>query len=179
MTRAELHNLIAQVEARSTNFVSTYHGPQHWRCVSLIGIQIARETTGGDPLVAFLFGLFHDAMRENEDDDPRHGARGAALLRELAAQGPVPLSLQQRYYVLHACETHTSAPPTTVVPVGVCYDADRLTLWRVGITPDETYLSTQVGKELARSHSTRERHEKLLTWTDVLDVLFSRQDRNK
>ncbi|MBC8137763.1 MAG: hypothetical protein H8F28_17930 [Fibrella sp.] len=171
MTRVELQSVIAKVEIRSSNLVSAFHGPQHWRCVSLIGIQIARQTMGGDPLVAFLFGLFHDAMRENEDEDPEHGTRGAALLRELAADGLIPITTEQRYFVLRACETHTTAPPTTTVPIGVCYDADRLTLWRVGTTPDEKYLSTLTGKEKARSCATKEMHGKPLEWNDVLNVL--------
>lgn len=92
MIRGELEGLIARVEARSTSRDSYLHGSQHWRCVSLLGVRIARETVGGDALVAFLFGLFHDAMRENDDDDPDHGRRGAALLRELFAQGGVPIT---------------------------------------------------------------------------------------
>lgn len=119
MTRTALRAVIARVESKSSNLSSVFHGPQHWRCVSLLGIRLTCQTAGGDPLVAFLFGLFHDAMRENDDDDPEHGKRGAALLRVFIAEGLVSLTPTQQYYVLYACETHTTAPPTTIVPIGV------------------------------------------------------------
>ena len=173
MTRGELEMLIARVEARSTSRDSFLHGSHHWRCVSLLGIGIARQTVGGDALVAFLFGLFHDAMRENDDDDPDHGKRGAALLREFFAQGWLPILSAQLYFVLYACETHTTAPPTTRMPVGVCYDSDRLTLWRVGVTPDAAYLSTAFGQEQARLRRTKGLHGQPLEWSAVLDVLFA------
>lgn len=140
----------------------------------MIGIRLARETIGGDALVVFLFGLFHDAMRENDDNDPDHGRRGAVLFRQLASDGLVSVTADQSGYVTSACETHTTAPPTPVVPVGICYDADRLTLWRIGTTPDEKYLSTRAGKEKAHSRATQMMHGKALEWAEVLDVLFSR-----
>jgi hypothetical protein len=34
--------------------------------------------------------------------------------------------------------------------IGTCRDADRLDLWRVHLQPDERYMSTERGKELAR-----------------------------
>jgi hypothetical protein len=111
-------------------------------------------------------------MRENEDDDLEHGKRGAALLRQLASEGWISLTPTQLYYVLHACETHTTAPPTPVLPIGVCYDADRLTLWRVWITPKEEYLSTPLGKELARKKATETFHETPPEWDEVLEELF-------
>lgn len=174
MTRAQLETLIETVEARSTNMHSYFHGPQHWRCVSRVGIELARETPGADKLVALLFGLFHDAMRENDDHDPEHGMRGAALLRQLSTDGLVPITESQRGYIHYACATHTEAPPTTSPPVGVCYDADRLNLWRVFVTPKEKYISTVAGRWMVLTQATEHMHTQPLEWSDVLDYFFRR-----
>lgn len=172
MTREQLEALIESVESLSTNLVSHHHGPQHWRCVSRLGIELARETPGADPLVALLFGLFHDAMRENEFDDPEHGPRAAKLLKALHGVGLIPLSSTQMAKVSIACITHTESPPTPDPMVGVCYDADRLTLWRVGIRPSVEYLSTRGGARRAEDGSTESLHRTPLTWREILDDYF-------
>lgn len=64
MTRPQMERMIEAVEEASANRESLCHGPQHWRCVSLVGGRLSDMTPGADTLVAFLFGLFHDAMRE-------------------------------------------------------------------------------------------------------------------
>ena len=42
-----------------------------------------------------------------------------------------------------ACEEHTNGGIGPDPTVGVCWDADRLNLWRVGIIPDPRFLSTK------------------------------------
>jgi uncharacterized protein len=41
---------------------------------------------------------------------------------------------------------HTEASPTDEPTLGVCWDADRLNLWRVGKEPLPQYLSTPRAK---------------------------------
>jgi hypothetical protein len=48
-----------------------------------------------------------------------------------------------------ACEIHNGAGTQTDPPLGVCLDADRLDLGRVGITPDPTRLSTSTARDIA------------------------------
>ena len=173
MTREQLETLIDAVERRSTNMGSYVHGPRHWRCVSLVGVRLARRTPGADALVAFLFGLFHDAMRENDDMDFGHGVRGASLASDLSLEGLLPLDDAHWESLIHACRTHTEAGITTRALVGVCYDADRLNLWRVGTRPSPLYLSTEAGREMARRNATEHLHDSPLTWGDVLNELFA------
>lgn len=173
MDRAALLALVPLVKSRSTNRDSTIHGPQHWRCVSLVGIRLARLTPGADPLVAFLFGLFHDSRRVNDGHDPDHGRRGASLLREMAIEGEVTVSPEILEKVAFACETHTEAGPTSDPVIGVLYDADRLNLWREGTRPLPRYLSTSAGKEMIEE--CRELHWTPLTWERVLNQMFEPQ----
>ena len=122
------------------------HGVAHWGRVLENGLRLA-PLTGADPRVVTLFALFHDARRENDDHDPEHGARGAALARELREAG-------ERYGVLHdlpddsfqlliaTCTLHTSARSHADVTVATCFDADRLDLPRCGIVVDPVRLCT-------------------------------------
>ncbi len=165
MDKDALLDLAALVESRATNQGSTLHGPQHWRCVSKVGIELARRTPGADPLVAFLFGLFHDSRRVNDGTDPDHGRRGARLLREMAA-GEIAIPPEVLERVAFACETHTEAGPTSDPLIGVCYDADRLNLWREGIRPLPRYLSTKASLEMVEA--CRDLHWEPLTWKGVL-----------
>jgi len=168
MTRQQIERLIEATEEVSSSRESACHGPQHWRCVSLVGVRLCDVTRGADTLVAFLFGLFHDAMRLNDWDDPGHGARGAALLRRFYDEGLVPISVPQFEATVLACQTHTEAAPTKRAVLGVCYDADRLNLWRVCVRPEPAYLSTNAGKEMARTNATEHLHGTPRTWSAVL-----------
>ena len=58
-----------------------------------------------------------------------------------------------------------------VAPVGVCYDADQLNLWRVGTAPAPRFLSTAAGKEMAQTGATKEMHGKTLEWDEVCGEL--------
>ncbi len=172
MTRPQIERLIDAVEEASTNRESLCHGPQHWRCVSLVGVRLSGTTPGADALVAFLFGLFHDAMRENDWQDEGHGTRGASLMTRFYRAGLIPITLPQYEAALLACQTHTEAAPTKRAVLGVCYDADRLNLWRVCVRPEPAYLSTIAGREMARTNATEHLHNTTLTWSAVLNDLF-------
>ena len=93
-----------------------------------------------------LFALFHDAMRANEDSDPRHGERGAALAAEFGPNA-LGLSAGQMQQLERACRDHTGGGVSADPTIGVCWDADRLTLGRVGITPKARYFSTDAGRK--------------------------------
>jgi uncharacterized protein len=113
--------------------------------VRAIGLRLA-ECTGADPSVVELFAVFHDACRMNEDRDPDHGRRGAALATSLRGQlfdRPDPAFA----LLLSACTDHTDGRTEGDVTVQTCWDADRLDLGRVGIPPDPARLCTAAAKE--------------------------------
>ncbi|MEI6633757.1 MAG: hypothetical protein WCP22_08060 [Chlamydiota bacterium] len=125
-----------------------WHGPHgvcHWARVSENGLRLAL-ITGAKVEIIELFAVLHDARRESEGSDPEHGPRGA----ELAA------ALRGRLYTLPdeafkllivACADHTRMLTHGDITVQTCWDADRLDLGRVNITPRPEYLSTAAAKD--------------------------------
>lgn len=128
---------------------NSMHGPSHWRRVEEHGIRLARATAGADLVVVRLFAVFHDAERVNEHTDPDHGRRAADLVRRLHGQG-FQLHDAQLQTLCEACSRHADGDVTDDPTIGCCWDADRLDLPRVGIEPHRDFMSTAVGKSLAR-----------------------------
>lgn len=124
------------------------HGVFHWERVFLNALVINNrlpEFNRVDQVLLMLFALFHDSRRVNEHEDPGHGARGADLLNQYI-----------ELYVFHfnklfnskdiantkaACRDHTDKIHSTERLIQICFDADRLDLGRVGITPNPAYLN--------------------------------------
>ena len=133
------------------------HGERRWRAVAYAGLQLLPETPTADPEIVLLFALFHDARRENEFHDPEHGFRGAELARSLGFTS-------ETLYV--ACRDHTDSGPVGDPTIGVCFDADSLNLWRVGIEPGTRYLSTALAPGLITA--ARQWHESAPPWTSLV-----------
>jgi uncharacterized protein len=159
----------AAVTARATSLASTLHGPRHWRAVARVGIELAARVPGADLELVALFALLHDAQRWTDGHDPEHGARAATLAGELHERGVLDLAPDRLGLSRHACTLHadgqTSADPT----VGVCWDADRLNLWRVGITPARRLLSTAAARAPALLDWSRDVHARDRSWEDLAE----------
>jgi uncharacterized protein len=143
----QLNALVEQALARATLPTAYFHGEKHWRRVAGIGLRLLDPMPQADPLVVFLFALFHDSMRVNEGRDPDHGVRGRRLGAEL-----IPNHLDTSETLLsaftEACDHHTDGELSKDPTVGVCWDSDRLDLWRVGSEPSPRFMSTPLaGKE--------------------------------
>lgn len=123
------------------------HGPGHWRRVERNALLLATRTCA-DVAVVRLFALFHDSRRENDWEDPGHGARGAAFAGSLRGSA-YELDDAQFELLRYACEWHTEGEFHENATIATCWDADRLDLARVGIVPDPAYLSTEFGREIA------------------------------
>lgn len=126
----------------------SFHGVDHWENVERNAEQIAAKTEGADLTVVWLFAALHDCKRQDEDVDPEHGDRSAAFAKELYKGGLLPISEQQLDKLYFACKHHQNKKHSADPTIGSCWDADRLDLYRVGIVPSVSYLSTEVGKEL-------------------------------
>ena len=123
------------------------HGVTHWARVLENGTRLAR-VTGAKIEVVTLFAVLHDARRWNEDTDPDHGRRGAALAKKL--WGSLFHLPNGDFDLLHdACSYHTESLTHPDITVQTCFDADRLDLSRVGIDPDPKYLSTEAARDQA------------------------------
>ncbi len=130
------------------------HGAIHWARVMETGWRLA-ELTGARPHVVELFAVFHDARRLNEHSDHDHGRRGAELAVQLRGSS-FELS-DGDFALLHeACSLHTDGLTDGDTTVQTCWDADRLDLGRVGITPEPRYLCTAAAKS-----------QEMIRWADA------------
>lgn len=124
------------------------HGPWHWEKVEKNALLLASKTSKSDKKVAQLFSLIHDTQRLNDDEDPEHGHRSAQYAKELFDQGKLEITKDQLAVLMEACKYHNDGKITDNPTIGVCWDADRLDLTRVGIIPNPDLLSTRAAKEL-------------------------------
>ena len=120
------------------------HGIAHWARVLENGLRLAEET-GANIEVVQLFAILHDSQRVNEAGDPDHGPRAAAFALDL--RGLLFDLPDHEFRLLHrACAGHTHERTHPNVTIQTCWDADRLDLGRVGITPHPSHLCTDAAK---------------------------------
>ncbi len=131
------------------------HGLPHWGRVLVHGARLAADTRA-DLLIVELFALFHDARRVNEHRDPDHGQRGGDLAHTLRDRLP-PLTNAQFDLLYFACKYHTKGHTEADVTVQTCWDADRLDLHRVGVSPHPKRLCTDAARQLAHDKELAER----------------------
>jgi uncharacterized protein len=126
----------------------SHHGPKHWRRVLLFGQRLAETVPRVDLEVLELFAVFHDSRRVNDAVDDGHGERGAELA--LALHGKhFQLSPERLDLLVSACKGHTAGQKTEQPTIAVCWDSDRLDLWRVGIYPSADCMCTDEAKKKA------------------------------
>ena len=86
-------------------------------------------------------------MRENEYEDPKHGLRGAQFAEE--HRELIDLTEIQFGQLTDACKGHTYGRRPVCVTINTCWDADRLDIGRVGITPSSEFLRSSEAKRIA------------------------------
>ncbi|MFT5478705.1 MAG: hypothetical protein ACI8Y8_004074 [Planctomycetota bacterium] len=121
------------------------HGVGHWSRVLTNGKRLAQLEAGIDVGVIELFAWLHDSCRLNDGTDPEHGPRAALLAHELRGDY-FELSDGRFERLVQACEQHTRGGTEASPTVMACWDADRLDLGRVGITPDPERLCTDAAR---------------------------------
>lgn len=126
-----------------------HHGEWHWSRVNRRGLELAK-TTGANLKVVTCFAFLHDACRIDEDADPDHGPRGAAYMMTLNAFANLGLNDTEERLLFEAIHDHSDGKLSTEPTIATCWDADRLDLWRVGMTPAARYLSTDAAKAMLK-----------------------------
>lgn len=140
---------------------SSIHGPSHWKRVERNGLEIA-ENNGADKAVVSLFAMLHDSQRENEGYDPEHGPRASDFCQWLRKKSDfLQLTDEQFDKLTYACKHHTGGMTSDDATIGACWDADRLDLPRVGITPLPKYMSTEQGKRMAEAMQQKKKFHQL------------------
>lgn len=121
------------------------HGPGHWARVRFNGLLLT-QASRADWQVVELFAFIHDSQRYDDGFDRDHGPRAADYaLRNCGKL--FQLSDSQLEKLVQACMGHTHEHLVSCPTVQTCWDADRLDLARVGITPDPYYLGTDLAKD--------------------------------
>ena len=132
-------------EAKLAN--SSIHGVSHWQRVERNGVFLC-QFNKADIEVVRLFALFHDSKREDDYRDLEHGPRAEVYIRSISDF--VPLSPEQFENLCIACRTHTTGIVPENITIGTCWDADRLDIGRVGIQPNEEFMTNPEAKRIAR-----------------------------
>lgn len=140
--------LLDAIRDASPNARSRWHGEQHWLGVTAAAVRILERGSPADPVVLLAFCLLHDSQRRSEGRDPNHGERAAEFADSLRGK-LLRLGDGHRRVLRRALTDHDRGKTSSHPTIGACWDADRLTLPRVGITVDPRKLSTAVGRELA------------------------------
>ena len=142
-----LDQLLEFARRHATRPGSPLHGVDHWRQVGRNGEQLAADTQGADLQIVRVFAAFHDSQRRNEGPDLEHGTRAAEVVRSLG----LDLSPERMETLCAALVDHDRGRVSDDPTIGVCWDADRLELARVGFRVRLDLLSTEAGRGLARS----------------------------
>ena len=122
------------------------HGAPHWERVRANGLRLAAET-GANSRVVEYFAFLHDTQRHSDGWDPDHGKRAADFAATLIGEC-VDLTASELVLLQEACRGHSEGRTEADVTVMTCWDADRLDLGRVGITPDPDRLCTDAARDM-------------------------------
>ncbi len=166
MSIVSLDELLADVRAADTNAGSHLHGQAHWKCVAYTGLQLINDVAGADGEIVFLFGLFHDSQRRDDGHDIDHGRRAAALVTRLHGKH-FQLDDRRLALLVDACAEHVDTDRSDEPTIGLCWDSDRLNLWRVGIRPLPKYLSTAVARKPENIERFRDLGGAQLSWREL------------
>lgn len=130
------------------------HGPQHWKRVNAIGQKIAENVERVDPKVVCAFAFLHDCCRVDEGQDEEHGERAAFQIRKMDW---LDLSHAQLRLLDAAISQHSKGFVIEEQPtIAACWDADRLDLFRLHITPDPELLSLPYSRQLLENYLSKQ-----------------------
>ena len=145
----DIDSLIDRVKQFSTDgwVLGVCHGVSHWERVERNGLLLATDEV--NRTVVRLFAYLHDKWRVDNWEDIEHGKRAAENLSALRDTLLLCLTDDEFELLRKACELHTVCHRTGNATIDACFDADRLDLMRVGITPDPDRMATERGRYYA------------------------------
>lgn len=133
------------------------HGLSHWERVERNGILLSCEIHNGELHfnkdvninVVRLFAYLHDKCRVDDGLDLEHGERSAEMLHTIRDTLLQELTDDEFAMLEQACRLHSTTHKTGNPTIDTCFDADRLDLERVGITPSPERMATEQGEYYA------------------------------
>ena len=130
------------------------HGLSHWQRVERNGLLLSMQDGEfrSDVCIKVVryFAYLHDACRENDDGDVEHGVRAANMLHNIRQTILKDFTEEEFDLLETACRLHTTKHRTGNITVDICFDADRLDLGRVGLTPNPKLMATSMGAHYAQ-----------------------------
>ncbi|MBU3979267.1 hypothetical protein KJ980_06065 [Patescibacteria group bacterium] len=140
-------NLLYIIKSQFRLDLNGDHGIGHWKRVEKIAIYLSTDQDV-DIEVIRLFAYMHDSRREDEYDDPLHGFHAAKYVLDLYEKNLLGISRQQLETLMYACEHHSNqTAKSDNITIQICWDSDRLDIWRLGIEPDPKYFYTGLAKQ--------------------------------
>ena len=125
------------------------HGLSHWQRVERNGIILSMENgrfrEDINIKVVRFFAYLHDKCRLNDWADLDHGVRSADMLVTMRDTILKDFTDEEVSLLEKACRYHTTELRTGIPTIDVCFDADRLDLCRVGITPNPKLMASKEG----------------------------------
>ena len=122
------------------------HGLPHLREVSLLAGYIASQS-GADVESAMVAGFLHDCERKDDGGGNRHAHDSARAARAILRKHFPHLDTDT---ICEAIRRHADGEVTDDPIAGALWDADRLTLERLGYRVRRDLLSTAVARRLAQ-----------------------------
>lgn len=141
--------------------MGTTHGVEHWDRVAKFGRMLYQK--GADMDVIMAFAYLHDTERKDNAVDIEHGKRASLLINKIRETELSALGDEQIEKLKRACELHTTEHRTGDLTIDTCFDADRMDLLRVGITPSPERMATQRGAELVADPYYEKYYEEIQT----------------
>ena len=148
MTTVITNQLIQAIRAEFRLDWRGLHGASHWSRVRTNGLTIA-SSNGASKRVIEYFAFLHDVCRYSDGSDRGHGPRAAAFAKDIRKKN-IELADNEFALLEQAIQGHTTEKIHKNLTVNTCWDADRLDLTRLGITPDPSRLCTDAGRQLAK-----------------------------
>jgi uncharacterized protein len=178
MSQIDFEKLWQIVLSNKNRIHSKVHGPEHWARVERNGLYLCQENAADETIVR-LFALFHDSMRCNDARDPEHGLRGAEYAKSLLNK-EYELTSEQFELLYEACKHHNKQRTTENKTIGTCWDADRLDLRRVNISPLANFMHSNEAKHIIKEGKWKqlEKREKRIVVEQTLATRISTFAKN-
>ncbi len=144
----ETEKLLPEILSQFALDPNGLHGLPHWARVLENALCLARETDV-NPEILELFAILHDSRRISDGEDRDHGLRSGDFALHCRDQGCV--LNDEDFLRLHmAIVGHTkccSDPGDETIRI--CWDAERLDLPRLGLTPRANTMHTEAAQNPA------------------------------
>ena len=135
-----LTDIESKLQGHVHYYKSTIHGISHLRAVSLLAGELAPPEFKKAAMIA---GFLHDIGRKNDFGGRQHAVDSAIIARPLITSIWPEVDIEK---ICYAIEHHADGLTTDDPLIGAIWDADRITLARLGRKINTTLLSTEAAK---------------------------------